>query len=260
MRRLALAESDPVEGQAKIQRQVKLYRKRQRLRSRKSTADKSHPTIEDCKICVQHILQQQSNSMILPALDDLPLYVSISTSTILTGIQGDIDHESHRTRVLNMEMARMERDHFRFACSLELAGLQRTAHRARLAGLTFMLQKLGTSSSLEDQKVPTSRADILADLNGTRLCLTTSKVLAKTTSRSIITKLQQQKEEASRRSADLETIISEDSVRISASRMRGYRISAVEWQARCLVYRLALTSFVATYYDIEKRQISHCSN
>ena len=260
MRKLALAESDPVEGQAKIQRQVKLYRKRQRLRSRKSTADKSHPPIEDCEICVQRILQQQSINMILPALDDLPLYVSISTSTILISIQSDIDHESHRIRDLDMEMARMERDHFRFACSLELAGLQRIAHRARLAGLTFMLQKLGTSSSLEDQKVPTSRANILADLNGTRLCLTTSKVLAKTTSRSIITKLQQQKEEASRRSADLETIISEDSVSISASRMRGYRIYAVEWQARCLVYRLALTSFVATYYDIEKRQISHGSD
>lgn len=259
MRKLALAEVDPLEGaQTNIQRHVKLYRNRQCLRPRKSTAGGSHP--EDCTICSHNMAQQQSISMILPALDDLPPYVSMSTPAIFIGIQGDIGHEYHRIRVVNKEVARMERDHLRFACSLELAGLQRMAHRARLAGLEFMLHQLGISSDMEDQKVPTSRAGILANLNDTRLCLTTSKVLAKTQFRSIINKLQQQQKEASRRSADLETIISESSVSISASRMRGYRIHLVEWQATCLVYQLALTSFIATYYDVEKRLIFHSSS
>ncbi|PVH82581.1 hypothetical protein DL98DRAFT_570229 [Cadophora sp. DSE1049] len=260
MRKLALVHADPQdEVQVKIQRQVKLCRKRQYSKTRTSTADQAILEIEECTACVQRLIQRKSVSIILPAPDALPPYVSLSISAILNSIRADIDHDKYKTQVINKDMARMERDHCRFACSWEMASLQRIAHHARLAGLTFMLKQLGTSSNMESQKLLTRYADILADLDDFRLCLTTSKLLAKAQFRSIVNKLKECKEEASTKVADLERLISERSVSISASRLRGYKIYLVEWQARCLIYRLALTSFVATYYDIEKRVANHSS-
>ncbi|KAH7384768.1 hypothetical protein BKA64DRAFT_759483 [Cadophora sp. MPI-SDFR-AT-0126] len=261
MRKLASVQvSSEDEAQVEIQRKFTSYLKGEISEPPNSTVGQAILNGEECTACVQQFALRKSISIGLPALDALPRYVRMTNNAILNIIQSDINHEKYRIGVFNTSISRMERDHHRFACSLEMAMLQRIAHQARITGLTFMLEKLDILSKMGRNDDSKSWVSILADLDDRRLCLTTSKLLAKAQFPSIVNKLKDNVEEASARVTELEPLVSEQSVGMSASRLRAYNIYLVEWQARCLVYRLALTSFVAMYYDIEKRVVTHSSD
>ncbi|KAK0102831.1 hypothetical protein ONS95_000971 [Cadophora gregata] len=265
MRKLGLIQRQPqreVQAESQLQsifQSKTIHYNFQRPEFGNNITDQVIAKCEECTACIKPMIQRKIVRAILPAPDALPRYISMGTSAITKSIQQDIDHEKRIITILDKDVARMERDHFRFGCVLEMVNLQRIAHQARTAGLTFMLQRLRNASDLPNQNDTTSSTSFLADLDASRLCLSTSKILAKAQFQSIVNKLKEHKKDALRMVEDLQHIVSQKSVCVSKSQLQGYRIFLVEWQARCLVYRLALVSFIATYYDSEERVITHSS-